>query len=281
MPIMHFFRLNTDFADDDKIGFIFENKELGRHQGAFLWIVLLSLLGRYFSEDNCLDPNSPIIIPYEKLRKAARINGKKLENSLTIVGKKFNFSWKKVELLLDNSSTKVDKKLYFFYPKFMKIQEKCIQSMKKKLKSATVELDLDLELDLDKEYIYKKENNAKNSEEQDSPKSEPKYQQTISETIDYLNSKTGCSFKPKNKDTQQKIIMAIKSGYTLENFKTIIDKKTKEWMGTDFQKYLRPSTLFQSGKIDSYLNQQERKMKPLERIQLGLPLEETEEGGVV
>ena len=46
----------------------------------------------------------------------------------------------------------------------------------------------------------------------------------------------------------------ISEGATLEDFKTVIDKKYDEWMGTEFAKFLRPETLFGS-KFHQYLNQ--------------------------
>ena len=40
----------------------------------------------------------------------------------------------------------------------------------------------------------------------------------------------------------------------LSKIKTVIDKKAKEWKGTDMEKYLCPDTLFGS-KFEKYLNQ--------------------------
>ena len=42
--------------------------------------------------------------------------------------------------------------------------------------------------------------------------------------------------------------------YTIEDFNKVIDNKCLEWLGTDFEKFLRPETLFGS-KFESYLNQ--------------------------
>ena len=39
-----------------------------------------------------------------------------------------------------------------------------------------------------------------------------------------------------------------------DDFKTVIDNKTSEWIHTDMEKYLRPETLFGT-KFESYLNQ--------------------------
>ncbi|NCB45345.1 MAG: hypothetical protein EOM59_22360, partial [Clostridia bacterium] len=36
---------------------------------------------------------------------------------------------------------------------------------------------------------------------------------------------------------------------------TVIDKKCAQWKGTDMDKYLRPSTLFNASKFEGYLNE--------------------------
>ena len=76
--------------------------------------------------------------------------------------------------------------------------------------------------------------------------------------IDYLNEKTERTGKEKYSSTStktQKLIKArLREKYELEDFKTVIDKKCKEWLGTDMEKYLRPETLF-GNKFESYLKQ--------------------------
>lgn len=72
--------------------------------------------------------------------------------------------------------------------------------------------------------------------------------------IEYLNIKTNSHYKYSTDKTQSLIKARIKDGFSLEDFKTVIDKKCDEWLGTDFEKFLRPETLF-SNKFDGYLNQ--------------------------
>lgn len=71
--------------------------------------------------------------------------------------------------------------------------------------------------------------------------------------LDYLNSKAGTNYKASSKVTQQHINARLTEGFTLDDFKCVIDKKCAEWIGSDFEKYLRPSTLFGS-KFENYLN---------------------------
>ena len=44
-------------------------------------------------------------------------------------------------------------------------------------------------------------------------------------------------------------------GFTVDDFKKVIDTKTAEWKGTDMEQYLRPETLFSASKFEGYLNQ--------------------------
>ena len=76
----------------------------------------------------------------------------------------------------------------------------------------------------------------------------------IKEIVQYLNDKCGTRYRYQTKGTQEHINARLKEGYTVDDFKTVIDKKFEEWHGTDMEKFLRPETLF-SGKFESYLNQ--------------------------
>lgn len=71
--------------------------------------------------------------------------------------------------------------------------------------------------------------------------------------LDYLNAKAGTNYKASSKATQQHINARLAEGYTVDDFKAVIDKKCTEWLGGNFEQYLRPSTLFGS-KFEQYLN---------------------------
>ncbi len=77
--------------------------------------------------------------------------------------------------------------------------------------------------------------------------------ETITEIIFYLNSVLNTRYRVNNKVTQKHINARLKEGYTVDDFKTVIDKKTAEWRGTEMEQYLRPETLFGT-KFESYLN---------------------------
>lgn len=74
--------------------------------------------------------------------------------------------------------------------------------------------------------------------------------------IAYLNQKMNSNYKFVKTNTDL-VKARLKDSYTLEDFKAVIDKKCSEWVNSDMEKYLRPSTLFNASKFESYLNQPE------------------------
>ncbi|UBH21601.1 conserved phage C-terminal domain-containing protein [Macrococcus armenti] len=72
--------------------------------------------------------------------------------------------------------------------------------------------------------------------------------------VAYLNLKAGKEFKHTTKKTQSFINARLEEGFTIDDFKKVIDIKCSEWKNSDMNKYLRPETLF-STKFESYLNQ--------------------------
>lgn len=74
------------------------------------------------------------------------------------------------------------------------------------------------------------------------------------EVIDYLNQKTGKNFKHTSKVTQRHIRARLAEGFTVSDFKQVIDNKCSDWLRDQKMKeYLRPETLFGT-KFESYLN---------------------------
>lgn len=92
------------------------------------------------------------------------------------------------------------------------------------------------------------------------------------EIISYLNEKTGKKLRWDVKSNQKEIKARFNEGYTLDDFKTVIDKKYNEWGRKptkeelqrgikDMRIYLRPKTLFGSD-FDVYLNQEQTEKVP-------------------
>ena len=75
------------------------------------------------------------------------------------------------------------------------------------------------------------------------------------EITKYLNEVAGTNYRASSKKTQQLIRARINEGFTLEDFRVVIEKKTREWINDNKMKaYLRPETLFGT-KFEGYLNQ--------------------------
>ena len=135
-----------------------------------------------------------------------------------------------------------------------------------------IDKELELELKLDKEYIVEQNSPTEQSSEYIFP--EGLYESSIKGLektknkelwipIVYLNQVANKRYKFVNK-TKKFLLARFNEGYTLEDFKQVIDVKTEEWKDNpEFFKYLRPETLFGS-KFDSYLNQKPKisKSKP-------------------
>lgn len=90
----------------------------------------------------------------------------------------------------------------------------------------------------------------------------------ITDILDYLNkarkkiskNEAARGFRKTNIITST-INARIKEGYVKEDFHMVIDHKCKEWKGTAFQQYIRPSTLFSPSHFSEYLCEAESKKK--------------------
>ena len=131
------------------------------------------------------------------------------------------------------------------------------------------ELEQDLKLDINKEYIVE----GTSPNEQSSPFTFPTWlEETAIKDLEktkhkelwipiaYLNQVANKRYKFVDK-TKRLLLARFKEGYTLDDFKQVIDIKTAEWKDSpEFSKYLRLETLFGS-KFDGYLNQKPKTIK--------------------
>ena len=131
------------------------------------------------------------------------------------------------------------------------------------------ELEQDLKLDINKEYIAEGTSPNEQSssfifpswlEEMAIKDLEKTKHKELWIPIAYLNQVANKRYKFVDK-TKRLLLARFKEGYTLEDFKQVIDIKTAEWKDSpEFSKYLRPETLFGS-KFDGYLNQKSKIIK--------------------
>lgn len=110
------------------------------------------------------------------------------------------------------------------------------ESVTKNNESKSIEKDKEL----DKEKDIKKRENR----------------EIAKKVLEYLNQKAGKNFKPVDSNISM-INARLEEGYKYEDFVKVVDVKYSEWKYTDYEKYIRPNTLFCKSHFDNYLNQKE------------------------
>ena len=86
------------------------------------------------------------------------------------------------------------------------------------------------------------------------------------EVISYFNEKSGKRYRASTEATRKMIRARFSEGYTLDDFKHVIDVKCSQWLGTEQEKYLRPETLFRPSHFESYVNEQSQPKSRLNEI---------------
>lgn len=85
---------------------------------------------------------------------------------------------------------------------------------------------------------------------------ESKADKEAAEVIDYLNTKTGSSYRATTEANIKPIRARLNDGFSVEDCKKVIDTKSGQWLNNpDMVKYLRPATLFSPSKFEGYLNE--------------------------
>jgi predicted phage replisome organizer/uncharacterized phage protein (TIGR02220 family) len=129
----------------------------------------------------------------------------------------------------------------------------CKANVMKCKENVIIDIDIDKDIDKDKEKEYK---------EKERPPIPPlrgesflSYPQEL-EVLNYLNQKTNKNFSSKNKNNLKNITARLKEGFTVEQMKSVVDKKTAEWLNDKkMNEFLNPETLFRPSKFEKYLNQ--------------------------
>lgn len=132
---------------------------------------------------------------------------------------------------------------------------------------ANWELYQDIEIESEQQMNNKRTTNEQQMNTNKNVKNVKNDKEDIySPVIEYLNEKAKKNFSSNSKATQTKINARYKEGFTLDDFKKVIDIKCAQWLGTDMEKYLRPETLFGT-KFESYLNENNANIKKTESNQ--------------
>lgn len=77
---------------------------------------------------------------------------------------------------------------------------------------------------------------------------------TVTQIILYLNEKANKNYKVEAKCHRTPIQARLNDGYTIKDFKKVIDTKVEDWLNTDMNEYLVPETLFRPTNMEKYLN---------------------------
>lgn len=126
-------------------------------------------------------------------------------------------------------------------------------TLKSELKSEQKSSQKSTSIDIDKDIISSKEDIKDNVGKPDT------FDSDIKTIVDYLNAKTQSNFKAKTEETRKSIRARLKEGYTVEDFKRVIDAKSNDWADSErMREYLRPSTLFRPANFEAYLNEANR-----------------------
>ena len=120
--------------------------------------------------------------------------------------------------------------------KFARQNSKVCKADVQNLQESNIDSNIDISSSIKKEY-------KESSQESDF---------TVA-VVDYLNEKAGTHYRAGVAKTQSLIKARANEGFTEADFRTVIDKKCADWIGTEYEQYLRPQTLFGT-KFESYLN---------------------------
>jgi len=120
----------------------------------------------------------------------------------------------------------------------------------------------------------------KKEKEKEKEKENPiveKHLDTLHEIIEYLNAKTGKTFSAESKSTKKLIVGYLNMGYTMDDFKHVIDQKVKQWLyDPKMNMYLRPNTLFSPTNFENYLNESMQQQKQQSRSKYPIELDYSE-----
>ena len=120
--------------------------------------------------------------------------------------------------------------------KFARQNSKVCKADVQNLQESNIDNNIDINSSIKKEY-----------------KESPQESDFTVSVVDYLNEKAGTHYRAGVSKTQALIKARAKEGFTEADFRTVIDKKCADWIGTEYEQYLRPQTLFGT-KFESYLN---------------------------
>ena len=87
-------------------------------------------------------------------------------------------------------------------------------------------------------------------------KDESEYDIKAQEIIEYFNSCANTTYSLETGSNKSLIISRLKEGYSISEFKFVINKKINDWKSdVQMKKFIRPLTIFNKSKFENYLNE--------------------------
>lgn len=87
-------------------------------------------------------------------------------------------------------------------------------------------------------------------------KDEGEYDIKAQEIIEYFNSCANTTYSLETGSNKSLIISRLKEGYSISEFKFVINKKINDWKSdAKMKKFIRPLTIFNKSKFENYLNE--------------------------
>ena len=171
------------------------------------------------------------------------------------------FKGKFVEIWPEISGKFKEKNHFWFNEKLKEVMEKrqkFSESRKNNRLGKKKNKQLVINTSLTSVKLVENENENENKYQIETEK-EREIKTLISSVLEFFNSKTGKKFKAATKSTIEAITARSGEGYSLDDFKKVIEIKIKEWTGGEYEKFLCPATLFRATNFEKYLNQGEFK----------------------
>lgn len=99
--------------------------------------------------------------------------------------------------------------------------------------------------------------NKKLPKQVDTKEKKETYTKEIIYIVEYLNKKANTNYKSTTEKNRELIRARLNEGFTVSDFEKVIDNKIADWTGTEWEKFIRPLTLFGT-KFESYLNEKSK-----------------------
>ena len=201
------------------------------------------------------------IFPYWSEKKIQRILQKMVDEDLIIKGNYNENPWNQTSwYAFGNMGEKLKNALSIDWSNLSNAFTESVQCTKDKSVQCTKDKSVQCKT-VNKTFIYTVDNKRNIKESSDDTDLSASETIPYVEIIDYLNSKCSKRYKHSNRIAREKIRARWNEGFSLEDFKLVIDVKAHEWLNdTEMNKYLRPDTLFGS-KFEIYLNSVAPKQK--------------------